>query len=81
VSASGAAGADVSLSMYVVPDLSLLSSKDVEILLNAYTHASRAVFISWVPFIGACLLSTVVIRDRGLAGPNTIQPTTEADVT
>ncbi|KAJ9639172.1 hypothetical protein H2204_003782 [Knufia peltigerae] len=61
---------DISSSMYVVPDLSLFTDEQVKILLSAYMEASRAVFTSWVPFIGVCLLSTVVIRDRGLSKPS-----------
>ncbi|KIV85595.1 hypothetical protein PV11_01273 [Exophiala sideris] len=80
--ASATAAVDVSLSMYALPDLSLLSATDVDILLNAYMMASRAVFIAWVPFIALCLLSTVVIRDRGLSNskPDSLQPTSESVV-
>ncbi|KAL6251351.1 hypothetical protein RBB50_001559 [Rhinocladiella similis] len=69
-SGNGTGAVDISLSMYVVPDLSLFTSGEVDILLSAYMRASRAVFISWVPFIGVCLLSTIAIRDRGLSKPS-----------
>lgn len=37
--------------------------------MNAYTQASRAVFILQVPLVGVCFLACSLIRDHGLERP------------
>ncbi|KAF4340515.1 major facilitator superfamily transporter [Fusarium beomiforme] len=39
---------------------------DNPIVLDAYMHASRAVFILQIPLIGLCFLGCAFVRDRGL---------------
>ncbi|KAL4811451.1 major facilitator superfamily domain-containing protein [Aspergillus unguis] len=38
-------------------------------ILNAYTQASRSVFILQVPLIGVCFLACLLVKDRGLERP------------
>ncbi|RGP62983.1 hypothetical protein FSPOR_8967 [Fusarium sporotrichioides] len=53
---------DLASSTYVLPD----GMREKAGVLDAYMSASHSVFILQVPLIGACLLGTVFIRDRGL---------------
>lgn len=64
--------AGLATSTYSVPDFDALraSSEQIQDILQAYAHASRAVFIMNVPFIGLCLLGCLLIKDRGLQRPN-----------
>jgi hypothetical protein len=52
-------------STYVLPD----DMRGNSGVLDAYMSASHSVFILQVPLIGACLLGTAFIRDRGLDPP------------
>lgn len=51
-------------STYSVPDFG--DAPTPTAVLDAYMHASHAVFILQVPIIGMCLLGMVFVRDRGL---------------
>ncbi|WZH49469.1 major facilitator superfamily domain-containing protein [Fusarium acuminatum] len=53
---------DLASSTYVLPD----SMREVPGVLDAYMSASHSVFLLQVPLIGACLLATAFIKDRGL---------------
>jgi hypothetical protein len=53
---------DLASSTYVLPD----DMRGKAGVLEAYMSASHSVFILQIPLIGACLLSTIFIRDRGL---------------
>lgn len=52
-----------------VPDLSALSDVEKEEVLDSYMSASHAVFLLWVPLMGACLLLCFLIEDKGLTRP------------
>lgn len=45
----------------------------MDVVLDAYMSASRAVFILQVPLIGLCLLGCVLIKDRGLQRPEDVK--------
>lgn len=68
-------------STYSVPDFDGLraSPQQTQDILQAYAHASRAVFIMNVPFIGLCLLGCLLIKDRGLQRPNEGQENVKAE--
>ena len=38
-------------------------------MLKSYMKASHAVFLLWVPLMGACLLLCILIKDKGLTRP------------
>lgn len=59
-------GLELDFSTYSIPDLSGLGEVQREKVMDAYMAASQAVFILQVPFMGACLLMTVLIKDKGL---------------
>lgn len=63
----------IDFSTFSIPDLSGLSHIQTEKVMDAYMAASRAVFILEVPFTGACLLITVLIKDDGLARKEDIE--------
>lgn len=52
-----------------VPDLSALGEAEKEEVLDSYLSASHAVFLLWVPLMGACLLLYFLIEDKGLTRP------------
>ncbi|KAH6629196.1 major facilitator superfamily domain-containing protein [Boeremia exigua] len=60
--------AALATSSYSTPNLDVLGATPAEVrsILEAYARASRTVFIMNVPFMGACLLGCLLIRDRGL---------------
>lgn len=62
-----------------IPDVSGLSSVEKKEVLDSYMHASRAVFYLWAPFIGACLLLCLLIKDKGLTQPEDKKPEVQAD--
>ena len=70
-------------SILHVPDLTNLTSVEKDEVLDSYMHASRAVFIVWVPIMGMCLALCLLIKDRGLTRPEEkpqIQETSSSDV-
>lgn len=56
----------VANSIFATPDLSGFSDSDRVAIKQAYTDASRAVFIWCAPLLGICFLLTALIKDRGL---------------
>jgi MFS family permease len=76
--------ASLASSTYNVPDFDALGASPAQIrgVLEAYAHASRAVFILNVPFMGLCLAGCFLIKDHGLQRPDELQvgkPRTEVD--
>ena len=61
----------LALSSYSTPDLSTLGASPAQVhsILEAYAKASRMVFIMNAPFMGICLLGSVLIKDHGLQRP------------
>ena len=57
-------------SSYTAPDISQFSVSEQNQILDAYSSASRAVWISLCPFPAACLLLCVLVKDRGLIRPD-----------
>ncbi|KAF2232722.1 putative MFS transporter [Viridothelium virens] len=57
-------------SAYTAPDVSRFTPADQNSILDAYSSASRAVWISLCPFPAACLLLCVLVKDRGLTRPD-----------
>jgi hypothetical protein len=53
-------------STFAAPNLSTLDATSRDHILNAYTSASRSVFIMWVAVIGVCVLLMVFVKDNGL---------------
>jgi hypothetical protein len=53
-------------SAFDLPDLSGLTSTQVDQILNAYEHASKIVFRMYVPLLGLCLLGCLLVKDKGL---------------
>ncbi|KAL2060210.1 hypothetical protein VTL71DRAFT_9605, partial [Oculimacula yallundae] len=49
-----------------VPDVSRYNPQQASLVLDAYAAASHTTFLSWVPFMGVCLLLCFLIKDRGL---------------
>ncbi|KAL2821146.1 major facilitator superfamily-domain-containing protein [Aspergillus granulosus] len=56
-------------STYTMPSRESVSPDLWAGIVNAYTQASRAVFILQVPLIGVCFLACFLIRDHGLERP------------
>ncbi|KAK4504907.1 hypothetical protein PRZ48_002870 [Zasmidium cellare] len=56
----------VSERTFAVPNLSEFSVADRNAIVDAYSDASRAVFIFCVPLAGIALLLSAVIKDKGL---------------
>lgn len=56
-------------STYSLPSQSSIPVDVWDKILEAYTQASKAVFILQVPLIGVCFLACLLIRDRGLERP------------
>jgi MFS family permease len=76
--------ASLASSSYNVPNFDALGASPAQIhsILKAYAHASRAVFIMNVPFMGLCLLGCLLIKDHGLQRPDevqVVQPDDEVD--
>ncbi|KAF1915100.1 major facilitator superfamily domain-containing protein [Ampelomyces quisqualis] len=67
--------ASLASSSYNIPNFNTLGASPVEVreILQAYAHASRAVFIMSVPFMALCLLGCLLIKDHGLQRPDDIQ--------
>lgn len=67
--------ASLAVASYNTPDLSALgaSSAEIQSVLRAYSQASRAVFVMNAPFIGACVLGCLLIKDQGLQRPDEIE--------
>ncbi|KAI9698868.1 MAG: hypothetical protein M1820_007375 [Bogoriella megaspora] len=57
-------------SSYAVPNLIKFSPADQNRILDAYSSASRAVWITLSPFSGACFLLCILVKDRGLTRPD-----------
>ncbi|KAI9655285.1 MAG: hypothetical protein M1821_005432 [Bathelium mastoideum] len=57
-------------SSYTAPNISQFSPTDQNRILDAYSSASRAVWISLCPFPAACLLLCVLVKDQGLIRPD-----------
>jgi MFS family permease len=53
-------------SILKVPDLQNLATGERSLVLEAYSEASRGVFIIWAPLMGACVLLCFLIKDKGL---------------
>ncbi|KAF2180016.1 MFS general substrate transporter [Zopfia rhizophila CBS 207.26] len=53
-------------STFATPDLSMLDAANRHHVLNAYTSASRSVFIMWVVVMGSCLVLMIFVKDKGL---------------
>jgi MFS family permease len=51
---------------FAAPNLSGYSLEDQAVIRNAYSHASRAVFIFCTPLVGVCFVLSVFIKDHGL---------------
>lgn len=70
----------LALSSYSTPDMNALGASPAEIhsILEAYSQASRMVFIMNAPFMGACLLGCLLIKDRGLQRPDEVDPEKKA---
>ena len=66
--------ASLASSSYSSPDFDTIGASPAQVLeiLNAYAYASRRVFIMNVPFIGACLLGCLLVKDRGLQRPDEV---------
>jgi MFS family permease len=62
---------------YNVPNFDTLGASPAQVreILEAYAHASRAVFIMNVPFMGLCLAGCFLIKDHGLQRPDEVQET------
>ena len=58
------------VSSYTAPDISRFSPADQNRIIDAYSSASRAVWICLCPFPAACLLLCIWIKDRGLVRPD-----------
>jgi MFS family permease len=71
---------NLSHSVYTKPNYSLYSAADVEVILNAYEKASRAVFILYAPVAGICLLCCVFVKDRGLQRAEEVEAARIADM-
>ncbi|KAL4919275.1 major facilitator superfamily domain-containing protein [Aspergillus aurantiobrunneus] len=56
-------------STYSMPAESSVPERIWGPIVDAYTQASRAVFILQVPLIGVCFLACLLIRDHGLERP------------
>jgi MFS family permease len=67
--------ASLAKSTYNVPDFDALGASPAQVqqVLEAYAHASRAVFILNVPFMGLCLAGCFLIKDHGLQRPDELQ--------
>lgn len=67
-------------SSYSVPNLNALgaSPSEIQSILEAYNQASRTVFIMNAPFMGACVLGCLFIRDQGLRRPDEMEATVES---
>lgn len=57
-------------SSYTAPNISRFSPADQDRILDAYSSASRAVWVSLCPFPAACLLLCILVKDRGLIRPD-----------
>lgn len=66
-------------SVLKVPDLSMWSMEEGELILDAYMEASRGVFIIWAPIMGVCLFLCFLIKDRGLQRPEEKEDILAAD--
>ncbi|KAF2703629.1 MFS general substrate transporter [Pleomassaria siparia CBS 279.74] len=53
-------------STFSTPDLSSLDTETRELILGAYSSASRSVFIMWVAVIAVCVALMVFVKDDGL---------------
>jgi MFS family permease len=78
--------ASLASSSYNVPNFDALGASPDQIrdILQAYSHASRAVFIMNVPFMALCLLGCLLIKDHGLQRPDEVKdvkPEEEVDST
>lgn len=74
---------EILASILHVPSLTNLTSIEREDVLDSYMHASRAVFIVWVPIIGTCLALCLLIKDRGLTRPEEklqVQETSNSEI-
>jgi MFS family permease len=78
--------ASLASAAYKVPDFNALGASPAQIhdILQAYAHASRAVFIMNVPFMALCLLGCLLIKDHGLQRPDEVrevEPNNDVDPT
>lgn len=53
-------------STFATPSLTGLDITSRDHILDAYSAASRSVFILWTAMIGCCLVLTIFVKDRGL---------------
>ena len=51
------------------PDYASFRPQDAEAIIEAYSKASKGVFIVMSPFAGICLLTCAFVRDHGLVRP------------
>lgn len=56
----------IAASTYHLPNLSTLSAADREIVVHAFSQASHVVFIFFAPFVGACLLTQILVPGKSL---------------
>lgn len=51
---------------FKTPDLTNFPEAQRKAVVEAFTHGFRIVFIIWVPLLGICLLTCLLIKDTGL---------------
>jgi MFS family permease len=56
----------IASSAYTRPNLDTFNETDQEVIKQSYMKACRMVFVTLAPFMGACLLGCLLIKDRGL---------------
>lgn len=71
--------AGVANSTFAAPNLSGFSPTDRELIISAYTDASKAVFIWCAPLVGLAFLLTSLIRDHGLVRKEDQAPAAQAE--
>lgn len=64
----------IAASTYHLPNLDELSATDRAIVVQAFSDASHSVFVFFAPFVGACLVTQILVPGKSLEQKDDTKP-------